>query len=68
MEHGFLYFDNYNKEHHFNVVLFSIGYYNRKNYVVAYFSLPQGEKNQIVGFDLFFLALHLGGEPIPLIA
>jgi len=54
MEHGFLFLDKYSKKNHLNVVLFSIGYSNRDNYVVAQLSPPQGRKNQIVGYVFFF--------------
>jgi hypothetical protein len=63
MEHGFLFLDKYSKKNHFNVVLFSIGYSNRDNYVVAQLSPPQGRKNQIVGYVFFFFGITLGWPP-----
>jgi hypothetical protein len=41
------------KKNHFNVILLSIDHFSRKHDVVARFSLPQGENNQMVGFFLF---------------
>jgi hypothetical protein len=64
MEHKFYSLDNSSKKNRLNVVLFSIGYSNRENYVAARFFAPQGGKNQMVGF----FALYLGGHPIPFIA
>jgi hypothetical protein len=46
------------KKSHFNVILFSIGHFSRENNVVAWFSLFQGEKNQMVIY-LFIFTLNM---------
>ncbi len=48
------------KKNHLNVVLLSTNHFNRENYVVARFSPPCGENNQMV----VFFSLAMGGNSI----
>jgi hypothetical protein len=55
--------NNSSKKNSYQCNLFSIGYYNKENYVATLFSFLK--KRRIKWLGVFFFSLDLGGHPIP---